>query len=676
MSFQPVPHRAGPVPADRRELLFTPGPRLGWVFRDRRELAVPYPEPEPSQQVIQTRASEQAAAAERALATAWRWVGKPSIALAVILAILAGCAKSVSGSFNLGLTAITALVLCGPGLAYAGWCWLRREQARDLTPEQEYQHAQAGWNQRAAGHQAAELARLANQPEWGSVTCPGQRTDIFGGTLAGWQALLTVHGASILAERQLLAVDLTGQQATATLTAAAQHNQIESVTYHLPHDLGRCGLLTELSPAQLAGAIAEAMHAGAPGGARADRTVDARLLHQLAGALSRGRVTLQRLAAAVRAAVGFRVPDGLLSAAETESIAGVLFPPGYREQVTANLIRLDAVLAELAAYGSDGWPSRQARYTCLTMETAARSASEEVLSSLIAQWLTVQVASSAGSAPAVIIAGADEITRPQLERLASTCERRGVPLTLMFRHLREDTIAIAGSGTAAFMRLANHDEAAHAATYIGRRHTFVVSSFTATRGGNQTSTHGGGDSYGINDSRGDARTRGWQSEGVLGGGHTSGGRTRTTGTGTSSSWTASWSQADGTSWSDAETRQRAYEYAIEPAVLQNLPECALLLADRSGATLQLRAVECDPAIITMPGASTAPLPPPGSHRHGTPPQHGHPASLANYPDPAITAVQYHTDWTDPDCPEPEPAWPDEPPELPWWKPDQPPDYRS
>ena len=488
MSFQPVPHRAGPATADRRELLFTPSPRLGWVFRDHRELAAPYHEPEPSPHIVQAQASQRAVAAEQALARAWRWAGKLSIALAVILVVLAGCAKSVSGSFDLGLTAVTVVVLCGPGLAYTGWCWLRREQARNLTPEQEYRQALASWRQRAAEHEAAELARLANQPEWGSVTCPSQRTGIFDGTPAGWQALLTVHGASILAERQLLAVDLTGQQAATMLTAAARRNQIESVTYHLPHDLGRCGLLTELSTAQLADAIAEAMHAGSPGGARTDRAVDVRIVDQLTGALGRGRVTPQRLAAAVRAVLGSPVPDGLLSAAETELITGDLFPPGYREQVTANLIRLDAVLAELAAHGSDGWPTRQARYTCLTVETEARSASEEILSSLIAQWLTVQVAASTRTAPAVIIAGADEITRPHIERLARTCERRGVPLTLMFRHLREDTTALLGNSTAAFMRLANHAEAEQAATYIGRRHTFVVSSFTATRGGNETSS--------------------------------------------------------------------------------------------------------------------------------------------------------------------------------------------
>jgi len=119
-----APPAAGPVPPARQEPLFTPGPRLGWIFRDRRELAVPYPEPEPSPHAIQARAAARMAAAEQRWQRTWRWIGKPSIALALLLILLAGCAKSVSGSFNLGLTAITIAVLCGPGFGYAGWHWL------------------------------------------------------------------------------------------------------------------------------------------------------------------------------------------------------------------------------------------------------------------------------------------------------------------------------------------------------------------------------------------------------------------------------------------------------------------------------------------------------------------------------------------------------------------------
>ena len=59
------------------------------------------------------------------------------------------------------------------------------------------------------------------------------------------------------------------------------------------------------------------------------------------------------------------------------------------------------------------------------------------------------------------------------------------------------------------------------------------------------------------------------------------------------------------------TTQRVYEYAVEPTVLQNLPDHALLLAVRGPAGPQLQAVECDPAIASLPGVSTrtmAPVP--------------------------------------------------------------------
>jgi hypothetical protein len=75
---------------------------------------------------------------------------------------------------------------------------------------------------------------------------------------------------------------------------------------------------------------------------------------------------------------------------------------------------------------------------------------------------------------------------------------------------------------------------------------------------------------------------------------------------TSRNWSTAQSWADGTSWSDAAATQRVYEYAVEPAVLQNLPDHALLLA-APGPRLQ--AVECDPAIAALPGLSVRALTP-------------------------------------------------------------------
>jgi hypothetical protein len=138
------------------------------VFRDRRELAAAYPEPSPH--AIQTRPAAHITASEQAWQRTWKWAGKPGIALALLLALLAGCSKAVSGSFSPGLTAVAILVLCGPGLGYTGWRWLQRDQPREVTPQQEYQQALAEWDQRATEHETTEPA-----PPTVSSAAAGQR---------------------------------------------------------------------------------------------------------------------------------------------------------------------------------------------------------------------------------------------------------------------------------------------------------------------------------------------------------------------------------------------------------------------------------------------------------------------------------------------------------------------
>jgi hypothetical protein len=173
----------------------------------------------------------------------------------------------------------------------------------------------------------------------------------------------------------------------------------------------------------------------------------------------------------------------------------------------------------------------------------------------------------------------------------------------MFRHLREDSLQLLGGGTAAFMRLANHAEAEQAASYIGRRHTFVLSQRTATFGRNDSTTRTDTDGRGVSDSRTVAFGAGWPGN-PLEVGQRSRGVSVSTNTSTAMSW------ADGTSWSDSAGTQRVYEYAVEPAVLQSLPDRALLLAVRGPngwAGPRLRAVECDPAIVSLPRVSTRPL---------------------------------------------------------------------
>ena len=269
---------------------------------------------------------------------------------------------------------------------------------------------------------------------------------------------------------RLLVVDLTGELICGELIGTPRSGgRGTGRTWLLPSELSTRGCSPGSPPPSLL-MLGRSRNAGRePGGARAERAVDTRVLEQLHGALG-GDVTPPRLAAAVRAALGHTSTP--LTPAEQGLIAAELFPPNYRRQIEPNLVKIEAFLADLATPccgpGTRLRPRPPAYFACLALEPAARSARGEVLAALAIQWLTVQVTGGTQPGPAVIVCGADEISRPHLERLASACERRRVPLTLLFRHLRDSGLAMLGGGATAFMRLGNHVEAQQAADYIGR----------------------------------------------------------------------------------------------------------------------------------------------------------------------------------------------------------------
>jgi len=706
VSIQPG---APPGPLARRALLFTPGARLGWVFRGQRQHGEPFAVPPPDRAVLLQAASDHADTAQARYLRARRYAGVPALTAAgavlaaavlqatirwhltlnsarltvtggwlVVAACLAGMgvtwqvrrhayravrrreaawAAYLTTRAYLGVPSVIALAaVLAAGAAQAaggagGTPWAaagvavvvaaagitvtavaRGQALRAASPavlaDGGYSQALAAWQQQAQDWEQAQVTAAGDDPQWVSTGLPAGclRADVFGGTLAGWQALLTTHGASLLAARPLLVVDLTGEVACQELAQTAAAAGVPAVSWLLPSQLAAAGLLATLTPAQLAAALAEAIHAGNPGGgtggSRADRALDTRVAEQLAEALG-GNVTPARLAAAARAALGHATASGPLSAAEQGHIAAQLFPAAYRRQIEPALARIDAFLADLARRTDpgDAAPAPTSRagpggapaeyLTCLALEPAARTARAEALAALAVQWLTVQVSASREPAPAVILAGADEITRGHLERLADACEGRGVPLTLLFRHLRETGLAMLGGGAAAFMRLGNHAEAEQAASYIGRQHKFVLSQLTATHGGSRTATATTTQA----DTAGDTITVGWNtgwnttSTGLLAGQSgrgRAGGRNRSVSRSVSRTWSDALSWAEGSNWSGAAASQRVYEYAVEPPVLQHLPDQALLLVTSTPGGPVLHAVECDPAIITLPGAATAP----------------------------------------------------------------------
>jgi hypothetical protein len=58
-------------------------------------------------------------------------------------------------------------------------------------------------------------------------------------------------------------------------------------------------------------------------------------------------------------------------------------------------------------------------------------------------------------------------------------------------------------------------------------------------------------------------------------------------------------ESQGVNWSDSETRQRVYEHVVEPRVLQQLPDYAMVLTAHAPGGLIVRGVEVDPGIALL-----------------------------------------------------------------------------
>ena len=150
MSVQPV------LLAGRAlERLFTPSIRLGWTFRDRHGLTAPYPEPQPDPEVLREQISERAAAAQASYIRARRWVIKPSLALGLLLLLLAGYAEGRNNATDAAPTLAAAVIVTGAGLGYTVRCWWRRGRTAAARPEQNHRKALEAWQRRAADHQQA-----------------------------------------------------------------------------------------------------------------------------------------------------------------------------------------------------------------------------------------------------------------------------------------------------------------------------------------------------------------------------------------------------------------------------------------------------------------------------------------------------------------------------------------
>ncbi len=608
-------------PHDNRDLLplrarlFEPGQRLGWIFRDRRQFATAFPEPPPPRPPVPPHlfAVRQAAQQRfRRSVTIAVVIGGAAVVLAALVAALG---SAYPGSISGGIGIAVVVVAVAAGLAITGSMAARRSAATRAVQQAEhdlaggYQRQAAAWAERKAAYERADSARVDGLAEWGAARVPAgtRRIDIFGGSLHGWEAFLTVYGTSVLAERPALVADFSRELVCRELALLARAAGAPVDVQVLPAQLADSSVLAGLPGQHLAAALVEAMHSGDAHPAGAQRSIDDRILGELCSSLG-DQVSLARLAAALRVLMGGQDKSGLLTPQERTHIAEELFTAEYVRQIHPDLVRIESYIHPVEGLGSPGAASGPAYLTCVALQPGARSVRDELLAGLVIQWITYHVSNASAQVPAVIIAGADDLARRHLERLSDACERHGVLLTLLFRHLREASADLIGGGAVGFMRLGNHQEAARAAGFIGRQHRFVLSEVTVSLGGDQTHTTEVSEGRGESDTIGVGSATGWL-KGLGGAGLAGlareGGPSRTT----SRTWSAAYSRAAGTNWSDAESSKRVYEYAVEPTTLQHLPDYAMLLvSSRPGGGHWVAPVECNPEIVTLPRVSMEPLP--------------------------------------------------------------------
>ena len=206
---------------ERRSLLFSPDPRLGWVFRDRWAFYTPFTEPPPQPQRLPDYLAQQVTTTAQVVQRRLTRTLPMSFGIFIVLAFFTACAAGFVSTPSPNIPTagwlLLALICIGPGAVLTVIALTTRQRAREAyeTARRQvthaYEAAMRDWHARRNQHEAKEqgAARARGRMGCGSPAVVERRMDIFGGTLWSWEALLTTYGSSALFTGAVLVIDLS-----------------------------------------------------------------------------------------------------------------------------------------------------------------------------------------------------------------------------------------------------------------------------------------------------------------------------------------------------------------------------------------------------------------------------------------------------------------------------------
>lgn len=475
---------------------------------------------------------------------------------------------------------------------------------------QRYEQALAEWQAAVARHQAIVADHPRRRPDgplWYPVRPAAEptRVDVVGGDPRrhGWASLLVTLGSSLLAggERVML-LDFTGEDVGGGLLAVAGANGLSTRRVDLADAMFEVTLLHGLSGEEVAEALGYALTGGqAAGDQRYERAFLTDLVRRVVGCLD-GAVSFGRIAAAIDVLRQATAPAGL-AAGEVSRLADHIGELG-QDEWTARQMRFAAsqlrVLDEVATI--EGLPPEKVDVTPLWMADrlllvtteGGRDDRKELLDRLLVQLAQRELERGTGIDGTLVVADAGHLGAGALQMLSDHARQAGVRLVLMVAQPQGDLEKTLGTGgVVCVMKMYNHRDAAVAADFIGRDHTFVVSQLTRQVG--KTLTDGGGDNFSAATTQGTSAKPGLLRER---------GRTRDLSESRGHTWTGvrSWSLADNVS--SSQTSTRVYELTVDPQQILGLPETAFVLVDNTGPGRQVVMADGNPGICLLDRVAT------------------------------------------------------------------------